>query len=69
MECTRAVSFEELTLLLDLFVEEYAVTSDVHRRNEIANEISELTSRISAVKSRPPPDPYISLAGRYRSAD
>jgi len=69
MESTRELNFEELTLLLDLFAREYTATGDAHRRTEIATEISELTARISAVKSRPPPDPYRLLAGRHRSAD
>ena len=69
MESTRELNFEELTLLLDLFAREYAATGNAHRRREIAIEISELTARISAVRSRPPPDPYRSLSGRHRSAE
>lgn len=54
MESTRELNFEELTLLLDLFAREYAATGNAHRRREIAIEISELTARISAVRSRRP---------------
>ena len=51
MESTREPNLEQLTVLFDLLTREYAAAND-DQRKEIA-EISELTARISAVKSRP----------------
>ena len=52
MESTREPNLEQLTVLFDLLTREYAAAND-DQRKEIAADISELTARISAVKSRP----------------
>lgn len=56
VESSRKASLEELSLLLDHLASEYIRTNDKHRRTEIATEISELTARISGIKSRPSPE-------------
>jgi hypothetical protein len=46
-------NLEELALLLDQLERELAATTDPRRRKEIATEISELTLRLSHIKTAP----------------
>jgi hypothetical protein len=52
----REASLEELTHYLDRLVREYSAADNQQRRSEIATKLSEVTTRILAVRCRPPPD-------------
>jgi hypothetical protein len=52
----REASLEELTHYLDRLVREYSVADNQQRRSEIATKLSEVTTRILAVRCRTPPD-------------
>lgn len=51
MPRTLESSLDDLTLILDQLVREFVATNDKDRRSEIANEISVLTVRLSAISS------------------